>query len=165
MFKLDIKRPCIPFDMERYFVPSGYRLNYMQRLITLRAKRLLRSREPSFKLYDNVGVVFIHIAKNAGSSIVNSLYGRGVPHNSAQYLNAIDSTVLYRTFSFAVLRDPADRFSSAFYYLKNTTEHDGDKIFADKYLNAFDSPHALLECMIGNSDLYAAITSWLHFRP
>lgn len=61
------------------------------------------------------GILFIHVPKNAGTSICESLYGLQVKHSTVNYYRQVAPDVLDLP-SFAVLRDPVERFISAFQY-------------------------------------------------
>ena len=63
------------------------------------------------------GILFIHVPKNAGTSICQSLYGMQTMHHSAVYYAKVAPDVLDLP-SFAVVRDPAERFLSAFRYAR-----------------------------------------------
>lgn len=86
---------------------------------------------------------FIHIPKNAGQSIERALknvpeidfFGHGVPNHRIK-----DHKRIY------VLRDPVDRFTSAFFYLK--------KYRYNRENNFFENPDELLRAL-GESDLRA----------
>jgi Sulfotransferase family len=71
-------------------------------------RRLKRIRE--------VGVLFIHIPKNAGMSVSNILYGDAVFHPTIRYYQRVAADVVTDFPSFAVWRDPAERFVSAYRY-------------------------------------------------
>lgn len=62
------------------------------------------------------GLLFVHIPKVAGMSISQALYGVQVKHASIRLLHHVADGRLAMLPSFAVLRDPADRFLSAFRY-------------------------------------------------
>jgi hypothetical protein len=58
-------------------------------------------------------VVFIHIPKNAGTSINSCFYGKNIGHRSAEFYRATCKDILRQKLFFAVLRDPLERFASA----------------------------------------------------
>ncbi|WP_404481732.1 sulfotransferase [Novosphingobium sp. BL-52-GroH] len=64
------------------------------------------------------GVLFIHVPKNAGTSVCESLYGRQIKHETVRYYAMVAPDVLDLP-SFAVVRDPIGRFLSAYRYARN----------------------------------------------
>lgn len=62
------------------------------------------------------GALFIHIPKNAGMSVSNALYGLQVKHASVRYYDCIAPDLLDSLPSFALIRDPRERFLSAWRY-------------------------------------------------
>ncbi len=60
------------------------------------------------------GLLFIHIPKTAGTSISGALYGRNLPHYSIHRYRRLYGQALQGTPSFAVIRDPIERFVSAY---------------------------------------------------
>ena len=60
--------------------------------------------------------LFIHVPKNAGMSISAAMYGQQIKHATIRYYRRAAPRLLRRTTSFAVLRDPIERFISAFHY-------------------------------------------------
>lgn len=65
-------------------------------------------------------LIFIHVPRVAGMSIVHALYGRGcIRHFSMRYYRAIDPSFAGKAESFALLRDPVDRFASAYAFVRN----------------------------------------------
>ena len=65
-----------------------------------------------------VGLVFVHIPKVAGMSISHAVYGKQMKHASIRLLRHVAHGRLANLPSFAVLRDPADRFLSAYRYAR-----------------------------------------------
>ena len=72
-----------------------------------RRERIQRIRE--------LKTLFIHVPKNAGTSIVTLLYGRNGSHNSVRYYErAAPDLFTGGTTRFAIWRDPVERFLSAY---------------------------------------------------
>ncbi|AQU86363.1 hypothetical protein B0W47_01615 [Komagataeibacter nataicola] len=63
------------------------------------------------------GLLFIHVPKNAGTSITRALYGMDVGHETIRYFQR-RLPDLVRFPSFAILRDPVQRFLSAYRYAR-----------------------------------------------
>ncbi len=64
-------------------------------------------------------LIFIHVPRAAGTSIANALYGaRSTRHYSMRYYRAINPAFCAQAQSFAVLRDPFDRFASAYAFVR-----------------------------------------------
>jgi len=63
-------------------------------------------------------LIFVHVPRVAGMSIVRALYGQGcIRHYSMRYYRAIDPSLAAQAESFALLRDPVDRFASAYAFV------------------------------------------------
>ena len=82
------------------------------------------------------GILFIHIPKNAGISISHSLYGGQVGHQSIRYYQAVAPDIVKRLPRFAVVRDPVERFLSAFRFAKTGGTRDQPMmgLFAERYM-------------------------------
>jgi hypothetical protein len=64
-------------------------------------------------------LIFVHVPRVAGTSIVRTLYGDGcIHHHSMRYYRAIDPGFAQEADSFALLRDPFDRFASAYTFVR-----------------------------------------------
>ncbi|GCE90822.1 hypothetical protein MSKU15_2423 [Komagataeibacter diospyri] len=61
------------------------------------------------------GVLFIHVPKNAGTSVARALYGMDLGHETIRYFQR-RMPDLTGFPSFAILRDPVRRFMSAYRY-------------------------------------------------
>ena len=65
-------------------------------------------------------LIFVHVPRVAGTSIVRTLYGVGtIRHHSMRYYRALDPVFAQSAGSFALLRDPLDRFASAFAFVRS----------------------------------------------
>jgi hypothetical protein len=82
-----------------------------------RAMRAFSWRIPSGMLRRNL--IFIHVRRAAGTSITRALYGpRHKRHHSMRYYRAVNPAFCERARSFSVLRDPIDRFVSAYFFVR-----------------------------------------------
>ena len=65
------------------------------------------------------GLLFIHTPKAAGTSISEALYGLQVKHTSVRVYEKVAPGLLETAESFAVVRNPLERFLSAYQYAVN----------------------------------------------
>jgi hypothetical protein len=64
-------------------------------------------------------LIFVHVPRVAGTSVVRALYGDGcIHHHSMRYYRALDPGFAQSAESFALLRDPFERFASAYAYMR-----------------------------------------------
>lgn len=75
-----------------------------------------RKRRARIERIAQAGLIFVHIPKVAGMSISAALYGAQTGHSSIRLLRRVADGRLAKLPSFAVLRDPAERFLSAYRY-------------------------------------------------
>ncbi|HMF05466.1 MAG TPA: sulfotransferase family 2 domain-containing protein [Methylocella sp.] len=78
---------------------------------------LLRRRIPPH--FRHKKALFIHVPKNAGTSIAKALYGFSTGHKTAYFYRKADPDFIDGVVAFAVLRDPVERFLSAFSFIQN----------------------------------------------
>ena len=65
-------------------------------------------------------LIFVHVPRAAGTSIVRALYGQGcIRHFSMRYYRAIHPRLAAGAQSFALLREPVDRFASAYAFVRS----------------------------------------------
>lgn len=70
-------------------------------------------------------LLFIHVPKNGGTSIKRSLYSFDPGHSTVRYYNWLAPELRSTATSFALLREPVDRFLSSFDFL---IEHGGSDV-------------------------------------
>lgn len=75
-----------------------------------------RARRERIARVADAGLLFIHVPKAAGMSISQALYGTQIKHLSIRLARRLGGGRLAGLPSFAVLRDPAARFLSAYRY-------------------------------------------------
>lgn len=82
------------------------------------AMRVFRSRIP--QAMRDRDLIFVHVPRVAGTSITHALYGKSCTrHHSMRYYRALDPAFARNAASFALLRDPFDRFASAFAFVRS----------------------------------------------
>jgi hypothetical protein len=103
----------------------------------------------------DAGVLFIHIPKNAGMSVSKILYGEQLFHPTIRYYQRVAGDVA-RTFpSFAIWRNPVDRFVSAYRYARAGGAVDApvSRAFRQRYM-AFNSLDDALDHVEVSPSLY-----------
>jgi|GEM_PF-1678394 len=107
------------------FLPNDYQGRMTHILGTHGPAFIKRASEKIFDvpipncMRDPVLPLFIHIPKNAGTNISRQIYGRYIGHRTAAWYLAADEQMFMGKASFAVCRDPYDRFISAFNFVFN----------------------------------------------
>lgn len=69
-------------------------------------------------LWVKAGMIFVHVPKNAGSSVNDALYGQFMGHIPAWRIKQLAPKTFTRFPSFALLRDPVNRCRSAYEFAK-----------------------------------------------
>jgi hypothetical protein len=114
-------RPSVsPIRIARHLVTHAFGLRLGSDLHELAAETaisipLSRRRASRLDCIRQAGILFIHVPKNGGMSICEALYGRQLKHGSARYYRHVAPQLAHLP-SFAVIRDPIDRFVSAYRY-------------------------------------------------
>lgn len=158
----------LPYDLTRNYLPDYLPLsssvNFVLRVIYIRLKYLISGFPQGIPRYKKRKIIFIHIPKNAGSSITKSLYNSGLSHTSALYYKLIDRQSFNEIESFALFRDPIDRFCSAFNYLKYKSEHATDICFRELHLQTTNTISDFIVLMQTNSAFKTKVLNYPHFR-
>jgi sulfotransferase famil protein len=65
-------------------------------------------------------LIFVHVPRAAGTSIAQALYGpRNTRHHSIRYFRTVAPRFFAQAESFAILRDPFDRFASSYAFVRS----------------------------------------------
>jgi len=112
-------------------------------------------------------IVFIHVPKTAGSSILKQIFN--LQHNGhyrpTHYLSK-DKRLYESSKKVAVVRNPWDRIVSGFHYLKQGV---GKGKYARKFVHDYlkDIPdfQAFVLRMMSDDKFLADVMQWDHFRP
>tara|TARA_Y100001968_G_C19340694_1_gene709343 strand:- start:423 stop:1097 length:675 start_codon:yes stop_codon:yes gene_type:complete len=72
----------------------------------------------NLNLYKNKGILFIHVPKNAGTSINYSLYGKSIGHFTALEFRKVAKKEFNNLYKFAIIRNPYDRLISAYSFMQ-----------------------------------------------
>lgn len=107
--------------------------------------------------------IFIHIPKAAGMAIVNSLYQKNQSnHDTWREYYKRDKGKFNKYFKFTFVREPVDRFISAYEYLSKGGKNDIDIYWQNKYIKRYSTPDEF----IINGGLEKAIKKGVeHFIP
>lgn len=114
--------------------------------------------------FAELNCVFVHVPKTAGFSITKQLFhGLATEHTEARVWQSLVPTGDWnRRFKFAFVRNPSDRFISAFWYLKSGGLHIGDRSWAEENLHGIRSAEELMELPPRK---LVPLLDWIHFRP
>jgi chondroitin 4-sulfotransferase 11 len=145
-------------DKRQYFI-------HWRQLRKFGAKRLPISSNRKRSLFNdyNSNVIFIHIPKAAGMSVVNTLYNRTLSNHATAMDYFKENPNKFRSeCSFAITRNPYTRLYSAYYYLKSGGMNIIDKVWRDLYLSKYES----FESFIVEGGLENAVSKQAdHFIP
>jgi hypothetical protein len=125
----------------------------------------LRSVDPFDESNDRLKCIFVHIPKCGGISVKTTLGLKRNAHVSYIEYKITDAARCLRYTKFTVVRDPIDRFVSAFYFLKSGGRNPTDLAWSQEHLSGSRTPEELIEAMRTNSTLLDSIFKWQHFRP
>jgi hypothetical protein len=159
----------------------GHRPPSFAKRATARAKRtivgLLRRTSPAFCEWDSArrfgafpkeilqaGHLFIHVPKAAGTSFSLALYGRSFGHHTLAEWQANYPRATANLRTIAIVRDPVDRFLSAFRYLKQGGMNASDAQFAREVLGGCDTASDFARALLTPSVASRALQGGFHFR-
>ncbi len=111
-------------------------------------------------------VIFVHIPKTGGNAIVESLFGVSPKgHKRLEKYYQANRGKFREYYKFTVVRNPYDRFESAFYYLKKGGISIYDRrVFID-YLKDINDINDFVTKLVNSPALYNTVFNYIHFKP
>ena len=129
-------------------------------------RRLGMVQDPYTAENDELGAIFIHVPKTAGSSITEAFFKRKPRHIPLSRYYATDAGRYDRYFKFGFVREPHSRLYSAYNYLTRpgVLQTSPDFRWATEHLTRFDSFEAFV-LALEDRRFRRIATSYVHFRP
>lgn len=116
----------------------------------------------SLRRCDEVGAIFIHTPKAAGTAIATSIFGELPYHYTAlEYRTIFGRRDFERLYKFTFVRNPWDRVLSAYSYLRNGGWNEEDRRWAERHLTEFAS----FDDFVLRGLKRPVIRDYIHFRP
>ncbi|MBU2972635.1 sulfotransferase family protein [Pseudoalteromonas sp. C2R02] len=110
-------------------------MNYMMDLFTRILKRLPLAQYPYKPFMIKHKCIFLHIPKNAGTSILTAFDDEGVRrHIPWIHFHRANSARFKQYFKFTVIREPISRLYSAYNYLLNGGNQSSDDLALSEYI-------------------------------
>ena len=122
------------------------------------------STNPWSERNDKYRCIFVHVPRTGGTSVASALFGGGLWHPLLEEFYAYDAERAAQYFKFAFVRNPWDRFVSAFHLLKFKDVPQPNRKWADKWLGDIDDIGAFFE-RLRNPFFRRVVLSWVHFLP
>jgi len=120
---------------------------------------------PYSELEDKYRVIFVHIPKNAGNGVAESIFSmRPRGHNFISSYQRYDHEKYIDYYKFCFVRCPYDRLYSAYSYLKKGGFGVYDKEFFETYLSKYSSFESFVMALADPS-VSNPILRWTHFIP
>jgi hypothetical protein len=150
----------IAYALRRYRFMFTHRDQY-QKLTNLR--RGISAEGYTLKPFDDHQAIFIHVPKNAGQSVRNSLFENLQPgHINVYTYQLIYPKSLFESYyKFAFTRNPWDRLVSAYMFMKGGGAHEKDRKWAEKNLVQYSE----FETFVRDGLPRKKIQEWPHFKP
>lgn len=162
-------RPTPGIDVSR---PGLARLPFIHDIKIARS-RLRFARDPQsspMRLFAPSRTIFVRVPKNASTSIAALLYPdtptEWLPHYGADFYRRVFPAAFAEYLVFAPLRDPLERFVSAFTYYREKTTVPEERRLMDEELPFIKTLEDFVLWLNDQDDPGATkIMRWDHFRP
>lgn len=117
------------------------------------------------ELPDRVKALFIHIPKCAGTSVTQVLYGKEMGHRPAALYLATDPQRYGSLPSFAIIRNPYDRFCSIFNHNKCPRYNNKIDLYEEGFYSHYSSPCEFAHALGSDKGLKNIFMSHILARP
>ena len=115
--------------------------------------------------FDRTGVAFIHIPKNAGTSISSYLYSEQIGHWRWDQVRQMNPVKYKKWTKFAVTRNPVERFLSAYDFLVAGGINNGDEWFARDFVRPHGDINEFLRRLCEHDRFRESVMQYWHFQP
>lgn len=117
----------------------------------------------SFKPFDELEAIFVHIPKCAGVSINKSIFGSlaGGHTTLEEYLDIFEASSIQNYFKFTIVRNPWDRLVSAYFFLRNGGFSEKDSEWYEEEISQFECFESFVKEWLTRENIW----KWHHFRP
>ena len=113
---------------------------------------------------DAEGVLYVHIPKTGGTSVTRTLYGQDVGHRPWYEIRLFHPLRYRHLTTFAVVREPIDRFLSSYDYLRGGGRNPMDAAFSAKYLAPYANADDFIAAMRDKA-FRDEVMAYFHFCP
>lgn len=134
-------------------------LNYIKGRLNLR-------KNPYSEADNKFSCIYVHIPKTGGNGICQSLFGvGGSGHHRLEDYYKSNSSKFESFYKFTVVRNPYQRFISAFHYLKSGGIAESDvNVFKDA-LSDVENTDDFIERLKRDATLMFNVLNYIHFKP
>jgi hypothetical protein len=109
--------------------------------------------------------LFLHIPRTAGGSIAEAIEGRDKPHFPLVAYAAHDPARLAGLWKFTFVRDPADRFASAYARVLSPRAIEQVRLWGDRHVRPAGSLERFAKLLADDPKLRSIVLAQAHFRP
>lgn len=115
------------------------------------------------KIHDT-GILFIHIPKAAGMSVSQAIYSSQIGHLKWSDIYNSNPYLYNGLLKIAICREPIERFTSAFYFLKGGGINKSDQNYAEQILHDISTANEFA-LALGNLEFRHQALRKVHFSP